>query len=120
MHFNFISIPTETDMALHDRNGMQHRKNSWMDGMPGTQCPILPNTNFTYKWQPKDQIGSFFYFPSVGMQRAAGGYGGISVYSRLLIPVPFDQPPPENDHVVLIGDWYTQGRIQDEATGGAK
>jgi L-ascorbate oxidase len=30
------------------------------------------------------------------------------VVSRLLIPVPFDQPPPENDHVVLIGDWYTK------------
>ncbi|CAD6333467.1 unnamed protein product [Miscanthus lutarioriparius] len=101
--FNQLDQP-----LLFTWNGMQHRKNSWMDGMPGTQCPILPNTNFTYKWQPKDQIGSFFYFPSVGMQRAAGGYGGISVYSRLLIPVPFDQPPPENDHVVLIGDWYTK------------
>jgi len=87
---------------------MQHRKNSWMDGLPGTQCPIAPNTNFTYKWQPKDQIGSFFYFPSVGMQRAAGGYGAITVVSRLLIPVPFDQPPPESDHVVLAGDWYTK------------
>jgi hypothetical protein len=49
---------------------MQHRKNSWVDGMAGTQCPILPGTNFTYKWQLKDQIGSFFYFPSLGMQRA--------------------------------------------------
>ncbi|PWZ08442.1 L-ascorbate oxidase [Zea mays] len=101
--FNQLDHP-----LLFTWNGMQHRKNSWMDGMPGTQCPIAPNTNFTYKWQPKDQIGSFFYFPSIGMQRAAGGYGAISVVSRLLIPVPFDQPPPESDHAVLIGDWYTK------------
>ncbi|CAN6337262.1 unnamed protein product [Urochloa humidicola] len=101
--FNQLDQP-----LLFHWNGMQHRKNSWMDGLPGTNCPIAPGTNFTYKWQPKDQIGTFFYFPSMGMQRAAGGYGAITVVSRLLIPVPFDPPPPESDHVVLIGDWYTK------------
>jgi L-ascorbate oxidase len=75
-----------------------------MDGLAGTNCPIPPGKNFTYHWQPKDQIGSFFYFPSIGMQKAAGGYGGIHVHSRLLIPVPFD--PPADDFTVLIGDWY--------------
>nr|CAB3461145.1 unnamed protein product [Digitaria exilis] len=101
--FNQLDQP-----LLFHWNGMQHRKNSWMDGLMGTNCPILPNTNFTYKWQPKDQIGTFFYFPSVGMQRAAGGYGAITVVSRLLIPVPFDQPPPESDNAVLVGDWFTK------------
>ncbi|XP_052154932.1 L-ascorbate oxidase homolog [Oryza glaberrima] len=99
--FNQLDEP-----LLFTWNGMQHRKNSWQDGLAGTQCPIAPGTNYTYKWQPKDQIGSFFYFPSLGMHRAAGGYGGISVVSRLLIPVPFD--PPADDHMVLIGDWYTK------------
>ncbi|RRT64855.1 hypothetical protein B296_00026447 [Ensete ventricosum] len=87
-------------------NGIQHRKNSWQDGMPGTNCPIAPGTNFTYHFQVKDQIGSFFYFPSVGMHRAAGGFGGLRVNSRLLIPVPFDDPA--DDYTVLIGDWYTK------------
>ncbi|KAJ4751083.1 Monocopper oxidase-like protein SKU5 [Rhynchospora pubera] len=87
-------------------HGIQHRKNSWMDGVPGTNCPILPGKNFTYHWQPKDQIGSYYYFPSLGMQKAAGGYGGIRINSRLLIPVPFD--PPSDDYHVLIGDWYTK------------
>ena len=99
--FNQLDQP-----LLFTWNGIQHRKNSWQDGLPGTNCPVLPGTNFTYKWQPKDQIGTFFYFPSVGMQRAVGGYGPISVVSRLLIPVPFD--PPADDHAVLIGDWYTK------------
>ncbi|WOL16343.1 hypothetical protein Cni_G25130 [Canna indica] len=88
------------------RHGIQQRKNSWQDGMPGTNCPILPGANFTYKFQVKDQIGSFFYFPSIGMQRAAGGYGGLQVHSRLLIPVPYDEPADE--YSVLIGDWYTK------------
>ncbi|KAH0466311.1 hypothetical protein IEQ34_006414 [Dendrobium chrysotoxum] len=88
-------------------NGIQQRKNSWQDGMPGTNCPIPPGQNFTYHWQPKDQIGSFYYYPSVGMQKAVGGYGPIRVHSRLLIPVPFDPPADEFD--VLISDWYGIG-----------
>jgi L-ascorbate oxidase len=103
-----MDLTTTTAIILYmlRRQGIQHRKNSWQDGMPGTMCPIQPGTNFTYHWQPKDQIGSFFYFPSIGMQRSAGGYGLISVHSRDLIPVPFDTPA--DDFPVLVGDWYTK------------
>ncbi|KAL5220325.1 hypothetical protein ABZP36_025038 [Zizania latifolia] len=102
-----INVFNQLDQPLlFTWHGIQQRKNSWQDGMPGTMCPIQPGTNFTYHWQPKDQIGSFFYFPSIGMQRAAGGYGIITVHSRLLIPVPFDEPAA--DYHVLVGDWYTK------------
>ncbi|CAL9751850.1 unnamed protein product [Musa acuminata subsp. burmannicoides] len=87
-------------------NGIQQRKNSWQDGTAGSNCPILPGKNFTYHFQVKDQIGSFVYFPTLGMQRAVGGFGGLRVNSRLLIPVPFDDPA--DDYTVLIGDWYTK------------
>lgn len=87
-------------------NGVQHRKNSWQDGMLGTNCPIPPGKNFTYRFQVKDQIGSYFYFPSTGIHKAVGGFGGLRVNSRLLIPVPFADP--EDDYTVLIGDWYTR------------
>lgn len=90
------------------RNGLQHRRNSWQDGTPGTMCPIPPGKNFTYVLQPKDQIGSYFYFPSLGLQKAAGGYGGIRVYSRPRIPVPF--PPPAREFTVLAGDWYKRSQ----------
>ncbi|XP_074577901.1 L-ascorbate oxidase homolog [Curcuma longa] len=99
--FNNIDEP-----ILFTWNGIQQRKNSWQDGMPGTNCPIPPGKNFTYHFQVKDQIGSYFYFPSTGMHRAVGGFGGLRVNSRLLIPVPFD--PPADDYTVLIGDWYTK------------
>ncbi|XP_057829304.1 L-ascorbate oxidase homolog [Cryptomeria japonica] len=85
-------------------NGVQQRRNSWQDGVFGTNCPIPPGTNFTYKFQMKDQIGSFFYFPSMYFHKAAGGFGGIKIVSRPRIPVPF--PEPDGDITLLIGDWY--------------
>ncbi|GAB2218694.1 hypothetical protein Droror1_Dr00001921 [Drosera rotundifolia] len=66
--------------------------------------PIPPGQNVTYILQVKNQIRSFFYFPSLEFQKAAGGFGGIRIYSRPLIPVPF--PTPAGDYTVLIGDWY--------------
>nr|CAB3466684.1 unnamed protein product [Digitaria exilis] len=85
-------------------DGIQHRKNCWQDGVLGTTCPIPPGWNWTYNFQVKDQIGSFFYFPSLGMQRAAGGFGGITVNNRAVISVPFDTP--DGDITLFIGDWY--------------
>ncbi|XP_057741936.1 L-ascorbate oxidase homolog [Arachis stenosperma] len=99
--FNYLDEP-----LLFTWHGIQLRKNSWQDGTPGTNCPILPGTNYTYKFQVKDQIGTYFYYPSTALHRAAGGFGGHRIFSRLLIPVPY--PDPEDEYWVLIGDWYTK------------
>ncbi|KAF3434802.1 hypothetical protein FNV43_RR21888 [Rhamnella rubrinervis] len=85
-------------------SGVQQRRNSYQDGVIGTTCPIPPGKNFTYTLQVKDQIGSFYYFPSLAFHKAAGGFGGIRILSRPRIPVPF--PEPAGDYTVLIGDWY--------------
>ncbi|GLU19628.1 hypothetical protein SLE2022_358660 [Rubroshorea leprosula] len=87
-------------------SGIQQRKNSWQDGLPGTNCPIAPGTNFTYHFQVKDQIGSYIYYPTLGMQRGAGAFGGLRVNSRLLIPVPYADPA--DDYTVIIHDWWTK------------
>uniref|UniRef100_A0A7N0U6I2 Monocopper oxidase-like protein SKU5 n=1 Tax=Kalanchoe fedtschenkoi TaxID=63787 RepID=A0A7N0U6I2_KALFE len=92
--------------ALLNWNGIQMRTNSWQDGVLGTNCPIPPGKNWTYRFQVKDQIGSFFYFPSLGLQRAAGGFGSFIVTNRPLIPIPF--PMPDGDIEIFIGDWYNQ------------
>ncbi|CAL9210301.1 unnamed protein product [Musa hybrid cultivar] len=97
----FNSLP---EPFLISWNGIQQRKSSWQDGVYGTNCPIPPGRNFTYVMQFKDQIGSYFYFPSLSFHKAAGGFGGIRVLSRPLIPVPF--PPPAGDFTLLIGDWF--------------
>ncbi|KAJ4955406.1 hypothetical protein NE237_012189 [Protea cynaroides] len=87
-------------------NGIQQRKNSWQDGVSGTNCPIPVGWNWTYQFQVKDQIGSFFYFPSLNFQRAAGGFGGIIINNRVVIPVPFGTP--DGDITIFISDWYTK------------
>lgn len=99
--FNHLDEP-----LLFTWNGIQQRKNSWQEGLPGTNCPIQPGTNMTYKFQVKDQIGSYYYYPSTSVLRAAGGYGPLTVHSRELIPVPYDRP--EDEFTVLVGDWYTK------------
>ncbi|KAE9616802.1 putative laccase [Lupinus albus] len=100
-------------------NGVQQRRNSWQDGVYGTNCPIPPGKNFTYVLQVKDQIGSYFYFPSLAFHKAAGGYGGFQIASRSVIPVPF--PPPDGDFTILAGDWYNRNHTDLRAIldGGA-
>ncbi|GMN38249.1 hypothetical protein TIFTF001_007480 [Ficus carica] len=61
----------------------------------------------------KDQIGSFYYFPSLAFHKAAGGFGGIRILSRPLIPVPF--PNPAGDFTLLIGDWYKLDHLRLKA-----
>lgn len=106
--YNYLNEP-----FLISWSGLQHRRNSWQDGMYGTNCPIPPGKNFTYMLQAKDQIGSFFYFPSLAFHKAAGGFGGIKIFSRPRIPVPF--PPPAGEHTVLAGDWYKRNHYQLKA-----
>ncbi|CAL0302566.1 unnamed protein product [Lupinus luteus] len=86
--------------------GVQMRRNSWEDGVLGTNCPIPPKWNWTYRFQAKDQIGSYFYFPSLNFQRAAGGFGSFIINNRDIIPIPFAQP--YQDIVLMIGDWYSR------------
>ncbi|CAN4096156.1 unnamed protein product [Withania somnifera] len=81
-----------------------NRKNSWQDGVAGTNCLIPPGKNFTYHFQVKDQIGTYFYHPSTALHRSVGGYGPITIHSRLLIPVPFDSPA---EFIVFVSDWYS-------------
>ncbi|KAM1767682.1 hypothetical protein ACFX12_045746 [Malus domestica] len=94
-------------------NGVQQRRNSWQDGVFGTNCFIPPGQNFTYVLQVKDQIGSYFYYPSLGLHKAAGGFGGIKIDSRPRIPVPF--PPPAGDFTILAGDWFSKNHTDLKA-----
>ncbi|GER35055.1 monocopper oxidase-like protein SKU5 [Striga asiatica] len=113
-----INVTTNYNVVVNVKNnldedllitwsGIQMRKTAWQDGVLGTNCPIPPNWNWTYQFQVKDQIGSFYYFPSLNMQRASGGFGSIIVNNRSVIPLPFDLPA--DDIILMIGDWYTGG-----------
>ncbi|XP_044504602.1 monocopper oxidase-like protein SKS1 [Mangifera indica] len=102
-----VDVTNELDEdLLITWSGIQLRRNSWQDGVLGTNCPIPPKWNWTYQFQVKDQIGSFFYYPSLNLQRASGGFGGFIINNRAIIQIPFAQP--DGDIVILIGDWYTR------------
>ncbi|XP_062074050.1 monocopper oxidase-like protein SKU5 [Humulus lupulus] len=112
-----INVTTNNNVVVNVRNkldesllmtwaGIQQRRSSWQDGVLGTNCPIPPKWNWTYNFQVKDQIGSFFYFPSLHFQRASGGFGGFIINNRAVIPIPFDSP--DGDITIMIGDWYTK------------
>ncbi|KAL6986069.1 Monocopper oxidase-like protein sku5 [Sarracenia purpurea var. burkii] len=103
---NHVVVNDLQSMVGFNRAGIQQRRSSWQDGVPGTNCPIPPKWNWTYQFQVKDQIGSFFYFPSLNFQRASGGYGGFIINNRPIIPIPF--ATPDGDITVLIGDWYNR------------
>ncbi|EEF40023.1 L-ascorbate oxidase homolog [Ricinus communis] len=85
-------------------NGIKQRRTTWQDGVLGTNCPIPPNSNWTYKFQTKDQIGTFNYFPSVGLHRVAGGFGAFNIQPRSVIAIPY--PIPVEEFTLLIGDWF--------------
>ncbi|XP_021752666.1 L-ascorbate oxidase homolog [Chenopodium quinoa] len=88
-------------------NGVWQRKNSWEDGVLGTNCPIPPRSSWTYRMQAKDQIGSYMYFPSTAMHRADGGYGAFNIHRRPVIALPY--PVPAKEFTLLVGDWFHTG-----------
>ncbi|XP_057468173.1 uncharacterized protein LOC130757442 [Actinidia eriantha] len=101
-HVRWICLATPSS-----RNGIKQRKNYWQDGVLGTNCLILPNSNFTYKFQTKDQIGTYTYFPSTIMHKAAGGFGGLNVYARSVTPTSertLDAPNLLNDYYLNFLD----------------
>ncbi|KAL5190740.1 Monocopper oxidase-like protein SKS1 [Glycine soja] len=110
-----VNVYNELDEGLLlSWSGVQMRRNSWQDGVLGTNCPIPPNWNWTYQFQVKDQIGSFFYFPSLGFQRASGGFGPFVINNREIIQIPFARP--DGEIFIMIGDWYTQNHTALRAT----
>ena len=86
------------------RNGIKQRRTSWQDGVLGTNCPIQPNSNWTYQFQLKDQIGTYTYFASTSMHRASGAFGALNINQRSVITTPY--PTPDGDFTLLVTDWF--------------
>jgi len=80
-------------------HGILQRGTPAMDGVPfGTQCPIAPGENFTYRFLA-DAPGTFWYHAHVENHFVRGFYGALLVRAA---------PPVEssNELVLMLSDWY--------------
>ena len=85
------------------RHGVKQQLNCWADGVPMiTQCPILPNHNFTYRFDVAGQEGTLWWHAHVFSLRGTvhGAFiirprhGGVNSY-------PF--PKPHKEIPIVIG-----------------
>lgn len=86
-------------------HGIYQNGSNWMDGTVGiTQCPIASGGFFTYKFQVKEQSGTYWYHAHQGTQLADGLHGPFIVHSKLerqLQRILYD-----TDRVVMVSDYY--------------
>ncbi|KAL6844646.1 hypothetical protein ACP4OV_025305 [Aristida adscensionis] len=97
------------NVAIH-WHGIRQIGTPWADGTEGvTQCPILPEDEFTYAFVV-DRPGTYMYHAHYGMQRSAGLNG--------LIVVEAAQPEPfryDGEHSVLLNDWWHKSTYEQAA-----
>ncbi|KAG6032973.1 hypothetical protein E4U40_005738 [Claviceps sp. LM458 group G5] len=64
-------------------HGLFQNGTNFMDGTVGvTQCPIAPNSSFTYKFTIRGQSGTYWYHAHHSAQAADGLLGPVVVHSR--------------------------------------
>ncbi|KAL8226407.1 hypothetical protein R6Q57_016239 [Mikania cordata] len=89
-----------------DRAGIQQKTSFWLDGVLGPNCPLPLEWNWTYNFQVKDQIRSYFYFPLLNFQWTSGGFGGFIIDPRSVIPIPFDTLAGDITILIAFDKYY--------------
>ncbi|XP_062197600.1 laccase-15-like isoform X2 [Phragmites australis] len=86
-------------------HGVKQRLNCWADGVPMiTQCPILPNHNFTYRFDVTGQEGTLWWHAHVSSLRATL-HGAFIIRPRHgASSYPF--PKPHREIPIIIGEWW--------------
>ncbi|XP_059140775.1 uncharacterized protein LOC131928704 [Physella acuta] len=78
-------------------HGLHQVGTPWMDGVPFvTQCPILPGTEFTYKFKASP-IGTFWYHSHMGTQLSSGLFGAFIIRAKVVTRDP--------EFVMILQDW---------------
>ncbi|KAF2231192.1 multicopper oxidase [Viridothelium virens] len=86
-------------------HGLYQNGTNWMDGTVGiTQCPIAPNTRFTYDFKVDGQSGTYWYHAHQGVQAADGLFGPFVIHGK-------DEREQQKieyhtDRVVMVHDHY--------------
>ncbi|KAM0901208.1 hypothetical protein ACQ4PT_020134 [Festuca glaucescens] len=80
-HVNVVN--TLDEPFLLTWNGLQLRRNSWNDGVAGTNCAIPPGENWTYVFQAKDE--DWYNMDAAAMQELLDGGRGLPPPDGVLI-----------------------------------
>ncbi|KAI8651275.1 hypothetical protein NCS55_01371300 [Fusarium keratoplasticum] len=90
--------------AIHFHGMFQNGTNN-MDGTVGiTQCPIAPNSNFTYRFDVKGQHGTYWYHAHHSAQASDGLLGPMVVHSKQ--ERKLQELDYATDRVVMVQDHY--------------
>nr|RBQ98609.1 hypothetical protein FVER53263_12301 [Fusarium verticillioides] len=97
----------DESVSLH-WHGLRMKDQNNMDGAVGfTQCPIAPGRTFTYNFTiGAEEYGTFWWHSHSDVQRADGLWGGLVVH------YPHEVDIPQEDYLVMIGDWFHQNQTE--------
>ncbi|KAL7805246.1 multicopper oxidase domain-containing protein [Trichoderma aethiopicum] len=91
--------------SIHFHGLFQNSTNS-MDGAVGiTQCPVAPNSTFTYEFQIQDQSGTYWYHAHHSAQASDGLLGPVVIHSKEERTV-LQKLEYASDRIVMVQDHY--------------
>ncbi|KAK2030391.1 multicopper oxidase [Colletotrichum zoysiae] len=111
-------LPIETTIHWH---GIYQINEPWNDGVPGvTQWATEPRDNYTYRFTPQGQYGSYFYHGHFGPAFSDGQRGPLWIKPADWRPRPYElisrvegdiramRAAENNPRHVIIADWNDQ------------
>ncbi|KAL7790938.1 multicopper oxidase domain-containing protein [Trichoderma ceciliae] len=91
--------------SIHFHGLFQNRTNS-MDGAVGiTQCPIAPDSRFTYEFQVQHQSGTYWYHAHHSAQASDGLLGPVVIHSKDE-RTTLQKLEYASDRVIMVQDHY--------------
>ncbi|KAH9998722.1 laccase [Russula vinacea] len=106
---NVIDQLTETSLdlatSIHWHGIFQHHTN-FVDGAASvTQCPIVPNESFLYRFNALSQSGTYWYHSHFSNQYCDGLRGALIIYDPD-DPQSYLYDCDDADTVITLADWY--------------
>ncbi|ETW84715.1 laccase [Heterobasidion irregulare TC 32-1] len=104
--FNDLTDPRmDTATSIH-WHGIDQRTTPWADGPAFvTQCPITPEHSFQYRFNAREQTGTYWYHSHVRDQYCDGLRGALVIYDPL-DPYRHMYDVDDENTIITLADWY--------------